>query len=61
MQWQPCMAGPIGRAALSELSSKMVVGIWGYHSDPDNLENMEALLETGVTFVNTDLPYGFVA
>jgi glycerophosphoryl diester phosphodiesterase len=47
-------------AVLEQLTSKMVVGVWGYaKKDPDTLEHAANLLAAGVHFINTDMPRTF--
>mmetsp|Transcript_44552 Transcript_44552/g.93489 ORF Transcript_44552/g.93489 Transcript_44552/m.93489 type:complete len:536 (+) Transcript_44552:114-1721(+) len=60
LQYQPEMLQPNGIAALRALSNQYRVGVWGYFGDPDNIATASSLVrDSGVSFVNTDLPRNF--
>jgi hypothetical protein len=60
LQFQTEMLEPEGAAALLELSQRYFVGIWAFSGiDPDNFETFQSLIQSGVSFVNTDLPNTF--
>jgi hypothetical protein len=62
MQYQPQMLSPDGLANLRLLASKYTVGVWNKaHKDPDDFETFHTLVKEGsVSFVNSDLPKGFM-
>ena len=37
------------------------MGVWGYSTDPDDVNSAINLVQSGVTFVNTDMPHKFMA
>ena len=57
LQYNVDYLGP-KRAALDRLTAQCDVGMWGV--EPDNIAAVEALVEAGVSFVNTDLPKTFL-
>jgi glycerophosphoryl diester phosphodiesterase len=60
MQFQKEMLEPEGAAALLELSRQYFVGIWAMSGiDPDDFQTFQSLIQSGVSFVNTDLPNTF--
>jgi len=60
LQYQPEMLHS-GSNSLLSLSKQYQVGVWGYHGDPDDITTATRLVrDCGVSFVNTDLPRGFV-
>lgn len=62
MQYEPQMLSPDGLANLRLLASKYTVGVWNKaHKDPDDFETFHTLVKKGsVSFVNSDLPKGFM-
>ena len=60
LQFQPEMLLPEGLAALRDLSSKYLVGVWLMLGDPDDIMTATRLIEGGgVSYVNTDIPRTF--
>lgn len=59
LQFEPSMLEPSGQAELLKLTQQVVVGVWGYSTDPDSTASFETLVAAGVKFVNTDLPRTF--
>lgn len=61
MQFQPEMLEPEGIAAMSTLSSRYDVGIWGANPQPDDFATFEGLVnKCGVKYVNSSLPRKFM-
>lgn len=62
LQFQHEMLDPSGISAMRELSKKYRIGVWGeFGHDPDNCITATQLIrECGVSFVNSDLPRGFM-
>jgi glycerophosphoryl diester phosphodiesterase len=62
MQYEPQMLSPEGLVQLRLLASKYTVGVWNKaHKDPDDFETFHTLVKEGlVSFVNSDLPKGFM-
>ena len=62
MQYESQMLSPDGLANLRLLASKYTVGVWNKaHKDPDDFETFHTLVKEGlVSFVNSDLPKGFM-
>jgi hypothetical protein len=62
MQYEPQMLSTDGLANLRLLASRYVVGVWNKaHKDPDDFETFHTLVKEGsVSFVNSDLPKGFM-
>jgi len=63
LQYQSEMLEPNGIMAMRKLSAMYRVGVWGeFGSDPDDcITALKLISECGVSYVNTDLPRGFVS
>ena len=60
LQYQPEMLQPDGIAAMRALSKEYLVGAWASYGDSDDIFTATRLVrESGVSFVNTDLPRQF--
>jgi len=62
IQYEPEMVEP-GHAAsetFAKLCARCTVGVWGASGANDTLQTAEKLTAAGATFVNTDLPDGFL-
>ena len=50
-----------GGAVLRKWCNEYFIGVWTGSGDPDSKESVTEILSTGVKFLNTDLPHGFIA
>jgi len=61
MEWTPLLLGQ-AKESFKALCSEMMVGVWTYSGDEaDNVNVAQDLVDCGAVFVNSDLPYSFLA